>query len=107
MPRFLRHWKGGHMTTGERIRFYREQKGMTLKELGEKSGFLKSGDVRIAQYQSGARVPKADTLKKIAEALGVPVDALCCTETACMKCKSFRLEQLQEYRRTGKEERAL
>lgn len=95
------------MTTGERIRFYREQKGMTLKELGEKSGFLKSGDVRIAQYQSGARVPKADTLKKIAEALGVPVDALCCTETTCMKCKSFRLEQLQEYRKNGKEERML
>lgn len=95
------------MTTGERIRFYREQKGMTLKELGEKSGFLKSGDVRIAQYQSGARVPKADTLKKIAEALGVPVDALCCTETACMKCKSFRLEQLQGYRKNGKEERTL
>lgn len=89
------------MTTGERIRFYREQKGMTLKELGEKAGFPKSGDVRIAQYQSGARVPKADTLEKIAKALDVPVDALCCTETACMKCKSFRLEQLQEYRRNG------
>ena len=93
------------MTTGERIRFYRKQKGMTLKELGEKAGFLNCGDVRMAQYQSGARVPKADTLEKIAEALDVPVDALCCTASECMKCKSFRLEQLQEYRRAGKEDR--
>ena len=84
------------MTTGERIRFYRKQKGMTLKELGEKAGLLNCGDVRMAQYQSGA---------KIAEALDVPVDALCCTASECMKCKSFRLEQLQEYRRAGKEER--
>ena len=91
------------MTTGERIRFYRKQKGMTLKALGGKAGFRNSADVRIAQYESGARVPKADTLVKIAEALDVPVDALCCMETACMKCKSFRLEQLQEYRRIGKE----
>ncbi len=86
------------MTTGERIRFYRKQKGMTLKELGGKSGFPNRGDVRIAQYEGGARVPKADTLEKIAEALCVPVDALCCTAPECMKCKSFRLEQLQEYK---------
>ncbi|MDE7201672.1 MAG: helix-turn-helix domain-containing protein [Lachnospiraceae bacterium] len=91
------------MTTGERIRYYREQKGMTLKKPGGKAGFRNSADVRIAQYGGGARVSKADTLVKTAEAPDVPVDALCCMETECIKCKSFRLEQLQEYRRTGKE----
>ena len=95
------------MTTGERIRFYRRQKGMTLKELGKKAGFQNSRDVRIAQYEGGARVPKAETLEKIAEALGVPVDALCCIASECMKCRSFRREQMQENRRERKEERIL
>ena len=89
------------MKTGERIRLYRRQKGMTLKEPGKKAGFQNSGDVRIAQYEGGARVPKAETLKKIADALGVSVDGLCCTVPECMKCRSFRMEQLQKYRKGG------
>ena len=87
------------MTTGERIRFYRRQKGITLKELGKKAGFQNSGDVRIAQYEGGARVPKAETLEKIAGALGVPADALCCTASAWMKCRRFRRDTMQELSR--------
>ena len=33
---------------GERIRYYRKRQKMTLRELGEKSGFENRGDVRIA-----------------------------------------------------------
>lgn len=36
---------------GERIRYYRKRQKMTLRELGEKSGFENRGDVRIAQYE--------------------------------------------------------
>ena len=59
---------------GERIRYYRKRQKMTLRELGEKSGFENRGDVRIAQYENGSRVPKTGTLNRIAKALGIPPD---------------------------------
>ena len=41
------------MAIGQRIRFFRNRKGMTQKQLGEVLGFLgKTSDVRIAQYES-------------------------------------------------------
>ena len=36
---------------------------MTLRELGEKSGFENRGDVRIAQYENGSRVPKTGKMR--------------------------------------------
>ena len=57
---------------GERIRYYRKRQKMTLRELGEKSGFENRGDVRIAQYENGSRVPRTGTLNRIAKALGIP-----------------------------------
>lgn len=46
-----------------------------MKELGLKCGFNdKSADIRIAQYESGKRLPDADTLHMIAQALGVSTD---------------------------------
>ena len=35
-----------------------------------------SADVRIAQYESDARTPKEDILKKLAKELGVPLEIL-------------------------------
>ena len=49
---------------GERIRYYRKRQKMTLRELGEKSGFENRGDVRIAQYENGSRVPRTGTLNR-------------------------------------------
>lgn len=47
------------MAIGERIHFFRTLRGMTQKYLGARIGFdEKSADVRIAQYESGARSPK-------------------------------------------------
>ena len=41
------------MAIGKRIRFFRNRKGMTQKQLGEILGFLgKTSDVRMAQYES-------------------------------------------------------
>ena len=56
---------------GERIRYYRKRQKMTLRELGEKSGFENRGDVRIAQYENWSRVPRTGTLNRIAKALGI------------------------------------
>ena len=69
---------------GERIRYYRKQQKLTLRELGEKCGFMNRGDVRIAQYENGSRTPKTGTLKRIAAALGVEPEELFCED--CRKC---------------------
>ena len=43
------------MAIGQRIRFFRNRKGMTQKYLGEFLGFVgKTSDVRMAQYESEA-----------------------------------------------------
>lgn len=56
------------MTVGDRIRNTRIQKGMSQKELAEKLDITPQS---IVQWENGARNPKPETLKKIAEALGV------------------------------------
>ena len=49
------------MAIGERIHFIRSLRGMTQKYLGMMVGFSeKTADVRMAQYETGARTPKAD-----------------------------------------------
>ena len=46
------------MAIGERIRFLRNLKGMTLKWLGMAGGFdEKTADIRMAQYESVTRTP--------------------------------------------------
>ena len=48
------------MAIGERIHFFRLLRGMTQKYLGMALGFPeKSADVRLAQYETGSRTPKA------------------------------------------------
>ena len=65
------------MAIGERIRFFRNLKGMTQKFLGVKVGFPeKTADIRLAQYESGTRTPKADLTEALADALGVSTMAL-------------------------------
>ena len=49
------------MAIGERIRFFRNLRGMTQKYLGQVIGFPeKTADIRMAQYESGSRTPKAE-----------------------------------------------
>lgn len=65
------------MAIGERIHFFRLLRGMTQKYLGMAVGFPeKSADVRLAQYETGARTPKADLTASLAHALGVSSQAL-------------------------------
>ena len=46
------------MAIGERIRFFRNLRGMTQKYLGTVVGFPeKTADIRMAQYESGSRTP--------------------------------------------------
>ncbi len=65
------------MSIGKRIRFFRTLKGMTLRQLGVYVGFpKKTADIRIAQYESGSRGPKADLIKKLANIFDVSEKAL-------------------------------
>ncbi len=65
------------MAIGERIRFIRNLRGMTQKYLGTLIGFPeKTADIRLAQYESGARTPKADITAALAQALAVAPEAL-------------------------------
>ena len=65
------------MAIGERIHFIRSLRGMTQKYLGMMVGFSeKTADVRMAQYETGARTPKADLTAELARVLDVSPKAL-------------------------------
>lgn len=65
------------MAIGERIRFFRNLRGMTQKYLGTVVGFPeKTADIRMAQYESGSRTPKADLTNNLANVFGVSTSAL-------------------------------
>ena len=65
------------MSPGQRIRHYRMLRDMTQKALGIAAGFpTETADIRIAQYESGARTPKHALLCALAEALGISPSVL-------------------------------
>ena len=65
------------MAIGERIKYIRNLRGLTQKELGMAIGFdEKTADIRVAQYESGTRTPKANYVESIAKALEVSTFAL-------------------------------
>lgn len=56
------------MTVGDKIKSKRLEKGMTQKRLGELSGIA---EPTIRRYEAGKLNPKKETIKKIADGLGV------------------------------------
>lgn len=69
--------RGAFMAISERIHFFRNLRGMTQKYLGLQLGFPdKSADVRMAQYETGSRTPKADITTALAQVLDVAPEAL-------------------------------
>ena len=65
------------MAIGERIRFIRNLRGMTQKWLGIAVGLPeRTADIRMAQYESGTRTPKAALTETLANVLEVSPQAL-------------------------------
>lgn len=65
------------MAIGDKIKKIRVKRNMTQKDLGLAIGFNeRTADVRMAQYESGTRVPKEAVIVKIAEVLKVNADYL-------------------------------
>lgn len=58
------------MTTGEKIKQVRKQKKISQQILGKSLGVSQA---MIAQYENGSRLPKIETLRRIAAALEVPL----------------------------------
>lgn len=56
---------------GNKVRKFRLVAGMTQKELAEKAGTTENA---VSLIESGKRNPRPSTIKKIAEALNVPVE---------------------------------
>ncbi|WP_039652405.1 helix-turn-helix domain-containing protein [Clostridium tyrobutyricum] len=62
------------MLFGDRLRYLREEKGVTQKELGN---FINVSDRVVGYYESNDRFPKDEkTLKKIADYFNVSIDYL-------------------------------
>lgn len=60
------------MTCGEKIKRIRIFRGMTQKELGVLAGLGEpNANIRIAQYECDARIPRANLLDKFAQVLKV------------------------------------
>jgi len=65
------------MAIGERIRFFRNLRGMTQKYLGMVAGFPeRNADIRMAQYEAGSRTPRSELVASLANILGVSPQAL-------------------------------
>lgn len=77
--------------TGDCIRKYRTEKGLTQKKLGEMCGIA---DSNIRKYEAGNQNPKLETLQKIANALEIPVSHLFIGE---ILTKAELKEKLSEY----------
>ena len=60
-------------TIGDAIRNERKKCNITQKELAERLGVSAS---MIAQYETGKRKPKLETVRRLAEALNVPMGDL-------------------------------
>lgn len=72
------------MTTGERIKTARKKANLTQKELGRK---LNVSGTMIAMYETNARNPKFNTLRRIAEALSCNITDLIPIQNATLLLK--------------------
>lgn len=79
---------------GARIRKIRTDKGLLQADLGNMVGLTAD---RIQKYENGVRKPKADLLKKIADALGVSILALVDPNTTSYIGSMYAFFEMEEH----------
>ena len=83
---------------GRRIKRMRQMRQMTQKELGIAVGFKpECAEIRISQYESDTRTPKAELTRSMASALGVSSQIIGKYDVATpegLLCTLFELEEL-------------
>lgn len=58
---------------GEKLRAARKAAGLTQAQLAEKAGYTQRD---VSRWESGVVEPVASTVRKLADALGCPADAI-------------------------------
>lgn len=86
------------MTTGQLIKAARKKKKMTQAELAEK---LNISYVGVSQWENGIRNPKYDTIRKIADALGVDWSELVPSEDRVRMLIDATIENIDEIANNG------
>ena len=86
------------MTTGQLIKAARKKKKMTQAELAEK---LNISYVGVSQWEHGIRNPKYDTIRKIADALGVDWSELVPPEDRVQMLIDTTIENIDEIANNG------
>lgn len=82
------------MTLGQRIRHFRNEKGLTLDELGSAIGIAGS---QLSLMENGKREPRLSLLNRIAEVLGILVSDLLSEEPPSERAAlEIGLDQLQQ-----------
>ena len=82
------------MTVGENIRRIRQERGLTLKQLGEMVGV---SEAYIRAYESGRRNPKIKSLEALAQALAVNVEVLTNSEFDGIKAMHRLFQVFRQY----------
>ena len=76
-PQSVKNWRSERkeetVTTGELIKKYRKEKKLKKKQLAEKAGI---GQTSLAQYEIGRRNAPLRILKKLSDALEIPINYL-------------------------------
>ena len=81
-------WQITDTSFGQRLKLIRRSRGLTQKELGILMGYPeKSADVRIAQYEKNARIPKETVILQLAEILKVSPAVF--SKTICSSTEDF------------------
>jgi transcriptional regulator with XRE-family HTH domain len=70
------------LTIGEKIRYFRTQRGLTQAQLAEYSGLH---PVSVRKYETNKMQPQLPQIERIASALGVSVGAIAGTDTASIR----------------------
>src|SRR5208283_1698646 len=81
------------MTMGQRLRYLRRSRGLTLAELGDRVGRAPSA---LSLLENGRREPKFSVLEDLASALSVPVEELLRRQAPSRRAQlEITLEELQ------------
>lgn len=65
--------QGVAVTVGERLRYWRERRALSQRELAEAAGVAQN---TVWRTENGEAAAHPATLRKLAQALGIPVDQL-------------------------------
>ena len=82
------------MTIGENIRRIRKERGLTLKQLGDRVGV---SEAYIRAYETGRRNPKRQSLEALAKALCVNVEALTGADFDGVKAMHMLFQIFRQY----------